>query len=99
MQPDMLFFLGIFYSLFGGIVTAGWLLTRSGWNLYGAILLAIGLALIALRPKPPWRFFTGHLNTVEREEVRHYCREVDPVSGIAQVGSESEVTPSRSSGK
>ena len=59
MKLDMLFFLGIFYTMFGLLLVGGWLILGGTWNLYGTFMLAIGIALIIIRPRPPLRFFLG----------------------------------------
>lgn len=70
MRLDMLFFLGIFYAILGGLVLVGWLLTREAWNLYGGLMMLIGLALVVLRPRPPLRFFLGRVRPEERQEAK-----------------------------
>lgn len=62
----MLFFLGIFYAVLGGLVLIGWLLTREVWNLYGGLMMLIGVALIIVRQRPPLRFFLGRVRPEER---------------------------------
>ena len=59
MKLDMLFFLGIFYTMFGLLLVGSWLILGGTWNLYGTFMLAIGIALIIIRPRPPLRFFLG----------------------------------------
>lgn len=68
MRLDMLFFLGVFYAVLGGLVLVCWLLTREAWNLYGGLMMLIGLALTAMRPRPPLRFFLGRVRPEERME-------------------------------
>jgi uncharacterized sodium:solute symporter family permease YidK len=70
MRLDMLFFLGIFYTVLGGLVLAGWLLTREPWNLYGGLMMLVGLLLVAVRPRPPLRFFLGRVRPEERLEQK-----------------------------
>jgi hypothetical protein len=89
MKVDMLFFLGIFYTLFGVIVSAGWLFSGSALNLYGIVMLLIGIPLVILRPKPPLRFFIGRINEQEQKDVRHHCRPCDPMTGLAQLRPEA----------
>ena len=68
MKLDIPFFLGIFYSLLGAMVLLGWFFTRNPWNLYGGLMLIIGLFLVFLRPKPPLRFFLGRIRPEEKQE-------------------------------
>lgn len=67
MRLDVLFFLGVFYSVIGALVLAGWFLTRDPWNLYGSLMLAIGVLLVLVRPRPPMRFFAGRIRPEERQ--------------------------------
>lgn len=68
MRLDMLFFLGIFYAVLGALVLVAWLVNRQPWNLYGGLMMLIGLVLVAVRPRPPLRFFLGRVRPEERAE-------------------------------
>lgn len=68
MQLDIPFFLGILYTVMGTMVLGGWFWTHEVWNLYGGLMLAIGLVLVWLRPKPPLRFFLGRIEPAERQQ-------------------------------
>lgn len=66
MKLDTLFFLGVLYAVLGGVALSGWLWTRDPWNLYGGIMMLIGLGLVIWRPKPPGRFFLGRIRPEEK---------------------------------
>ncbi len=90
MKIDMLFFLGFFFTVFGVLVTSGWFLTGSVMNLYGLTILIIGLFLVAVRPKPPLRFFIGRVSTKERMDFRNCCRTVEPTTGVPRFKTPTE---------
>ena len=66
MKLDVGFFLGLLYTGFGGVLLVAWIAHRDALNLYGALMFPIGVALVALRPKPPLRFFVGRVSPEER---------------------------------
>lgn len=68
MKIDMLFFLGLFYVIFGAIAFSGWFIVQNIWNFYGLIMFIIGLILVIIRPKPPLRFFIGRVSKEDVEE-------------------------------
>lgn len=68
MKLDMLFFLGVMYTVLGGIVLGGWLMTHDPWNLYGGVMMVIGLVLVFTRPRPPLRFFLGRVHPDEKQQ-------------------------------
>ncbi len=70
MQLDTLFFLGVLYAVLGGIALSGWLWTRDPWNLYGGVMMLIGLVLVITRPKPPGRFFLGRIRPEEKDQAK-----------------------------
>lgn len=69
MRLDIPFFLGLLYAILGAMVLAGWIWTRDLWNLYGGLMLLIGLVLVWRRPKPPLRFFLGRIRPDEKQEA------------------------------
>ena len=69
MRLDVLFFLGVFYSVIGTLVLAGWFLTRDPWSLYGGLMLAFGVLLVVVRPRPPLRFFAGRIRPEDRKNA------------------------------
>ncbi len=68
MRLDIPFFPGILYTVLGAIVLVGWFWTADLWNLYGGLMLAIGIALVWIRPKPPLRFFLGQIRPEEKQK-------------------------------
>ena len=73
MKLDMLFFLGVFYSTFGTLLAGAWLATQEAWNLYGLVMLLVGVVLLVTRPHPPRRFFLGRLEADAAATQRTQC--------------------------
>lgn len=75
MKLDMLFFLGIFYTVYGLLLVGGWVILGGAWNLYGGIILAIGIVLVSVRPKPPLNFFRGRPDpeAAVTQDVQCWC--------------------------
>ncbi|MCA9846331.1 MAG: hypothetical protein AB7U23_16305 [Dehalococcoidia bacterium] len=73
MKLDMLFFLGVFYTAFGTLLTGAWAVTREPWNLYGLLMLLVGAVFIVTRPRPLRRFFLGRLEADAGATQRTQC--------------------------
>lgn len=73
MKLDMLFFLGVFYTTFGLLLTGAWVVTQEPWNLYGLVMLVVGVVFIVTRPRPPRRFFLGRLEADAAATQRTQC--------------------------
>lgn len=73
MKLDMLFFLGVFFTIIGSLVLAGLFFGGTLLNLYGAAMLIVGLVLVIWRPKPSRAFFLGRARPEETKPRSYRC--------------------------